>query len=70
VNCIICGTFDTDITAAYVRNPDFLPGVVRSIALHCVGLPEEVTGAALYFASAASSYTTGTRITIDGGITP
>jgi len=35
-----------------------------------VGLAEEVVGAALYFASAASSYTTGSLITIDGGVIP
>ena len=31
------------------------------------GQPEEVVGAALYFASDASSYTTGATIKIDGG---
>ena len=33
-----------------------------------IGLPDEIAGAALYFASAASSYTTGTEIVIDGGM--
>ena len=70
VNCIVCGTFDTDASAGFVRNPDFLPEVVRPIALKRVGLAEEVVGAALYFASAASSYTTGSLITIDGGVIP
>ena len=31
------------------------------------GEPDEVVGAALYFASAASSYTTGSILKIDGG---
>ncbi|MFZ9371077.1 MAG: SDR family oxidoreductase [Limnohabitans sp.] len=31
------------------------------------GEPEEVIGAALYFASGASSYTTGAILKIDGG---
>jgi NAD(P)-dependent dehydrogenase (short-subunit alcohol dehydrogenase family) len=33
-----------------------------------IGLPDEIAGAALYFASNASSYTTGTEIVIDGGM--
>ncbi len=70
VNCIVCGTFDTDVTASFVRNEDTLPHVVEPIALKRVGQPEEVVGAALYFASSASSYTTGTCVTVDGGVRP
>lgn len=70
VNCIVCGTFDTDAAASFVRNEALLPEVIKPIALHRVGKPEEVVGAVVYFASAASSYTTGTCITIDGGVAP
>ncbi len=70
VNCIVCGTFDTDAAAGFVRNEQTLPHVIEPIALKRVGEPEEVVGAALYFASAASSYTTGTTVTIDGGVRP
>lgn len=70
VNCIVCGTFDTDAAAGFVRNEDTLPYVVEPIAQQRVGLPDEVVGAALYFASAASSYTTGTCLTVDGGVRP
>ena len=70
VNCIVCGTFDTDAAAGFVRNPDTLPHVIEPIALNRVGEPKEVVGAVIYFASAASSYTTGTCMTIDGGIRP
>jgi NAD(P)-dependent dehydrogenase (short-subunit alcohol dehydrogenase family) len=31
------------------------------------GQPEEIVGAALYLASAASTYTTGSLLTVDGG---
>ncbi|BBX05830.1 SDR family NAD(P)-dependent oxidoreductase [Mycolicibacterium aichiense] len=69
VNCIICGTFDTDAAAGFVRNPDTLPDVVKPIALGRVGRPEEVVGAVVYLLSDASSYTTGSLMTIDGGVT-
>ena len=61
---------DTDAAAGFVRNPDSLPYVIEPIALNRVGEPKDVVGAVIYFASAASSYTTGTCMTIDGGIRP
>ena len=47
VNGIICGTFDTDAAAGFVRNLEMLPEVVRLIALGRVGRPEEIVGAAV-----------------------
>lgn len=66
VNGIVCGTFDTDATAGFVRNADILPEIVRPIALGRVGRPDEIVGAAVYLVSDASSYTTGSLMTIDG----
>lgn len=70
VNCILCGIFDTDITAGFVRNEALLAEVIKPIAQQRVGQPEEVVAAVIYFSSAASSYTTGTCMNIDGGIAP
>ncbi|NQX87282.1 MAG: glucose 1-dehydrogenase [Halioglobus sp.] len=70
VNCIVCGTFDTDAASAMLANDDIRPYIVEPVALKRVGEPDEVVGAALYFASGASSYTTGTCMTIDGGVRP
>jgi NAD(P)-dependent dehydrogenase (short-subunit alcohol dehydrogenase family) len=67
VNAVVCGTFDTDATTGLVRNPDIWPLIVNRIALRRVGQPEEVLGAVLYFLSQASSYTTGSMVTVDGG---
>ena len=39
-----------------------------AIALRRGGEPNEIVGAALYFASDASSYTTGSILTVDGGV--
>ncbi|HZQ83296.1 MAG TPA: glucose 1-dehydrogenase [Acidimicrobiales bacterium] len=65
VNCIIPGAFATDVTnwwddatkAAAAANPP----------LKRIGDPSEIVGTALYLASDASSYTTGTHIVVDGG---
>ena len=37
-------------------------------ALERAGEPEEIVGAALYFATDASSYTSGAILRVDGGI--
>ena len=67
VNGIVCGTFDTDATSGFVRNPDLLPDVVAPIPLRRVGRPDEIVGTAIYLLSDASSYTTGSLISVDGG---
>lgn len=68
VNGIICGTFDTDAASGFVRDPARLPDILRPIALDRVGRPDEIVGAVIYLLSGASSYTTGSLMTIDGGV--
>ncbi len=66
VNCIMPGPFLTDISKAWDMEA-FEKRAREGIPLQRGGEPEEVVGAALYFASAASSYTTGAILKIDGG---
>jgi NAD(P)-dependent dehydrogenase (short-subunit alcohol dehydrogenase family) len=66
VNCIMAGPFLTDVAKAWDMESVNL-GVQRH-ALRRVGQPDEVVGAALYFASDASSFTTGAVLRVDGGI--
>ena len=40
----------------------------KVLPMHRIGQPDDIAGAAIYLASAASNYTTGTEIIIDGGV--
>jgi NAD(P)-dependent dehydrogenase (short-subunit alcohol dehydrogenase family) len=66
VNCIIPGPFLTDISKAWDLET-FKKNAKTTIPLQRGGEPEEIVGAALYFASNASSYTTGALLTVAGG---
>ena len=67
VNCIMAGPFLTDIAKAWDM-PAFERAAQARHALGRGGQPEEIVGAAVYFASEASSYTTGAILRVDGGI--
>ena len=66
VNSIMCGPFLTDIAKAWDMVA-FNQRAATSMALKRGGEAEEVVGAALYFASGASSFTTGAVLRVDGG---
>lgn len=66
VNSIMAGPFLTDIAKAWDME-QFKKRAEETIALKRGGQAEEIVGAALYFASAASSFTTGSVLRVDGG---
>lgn len=66
VNGIMPGPFLTDISKAWDLDA-FQKNAEHNIPLRRGGEASEIVGAALYLASAASSYTTGAIIKIDGG---
>jgi len=68
VNAIAPGTVDTDM----VRNntPETQERMARASLLGRAADPDEVVGLALYLASDASSFMTGSSINIDGGLVP
>jgi NAD(P)-dependent dehydrogenase (short-subunit alcohol dehydrogenase family) len=65
VNAIMPGPFLTTISRAW--DMDLFAERARTFPLRRAGDAGEITGAALYLASDASSYTTGTVLTVDGG---
>jgi len=66
VNAIQAGPFLTDISKSWDLEA-FAERARTTIALGRGGEPDEVVGAALYFASAASSFCTGAVLRLDGG---
>ena len=63
---IQAGPFLTDISHAWDMEA-FAERARNLIALERGGEPEEIVGAALYFASPASSFCTGAILRLDGG---
>ena len=47
-----------------------MAAAARNPALRRIGDPAEIVGTVLYFASDASSYTTGALLRVDGGAAP
>ncbi|WP_433666194.1 SDR family NAD(P)-dependent oxidoreductase [Nocardia sp. CA-136227] len=65
VNTIRCGPFDTDIAKAWPA--EMRTELARHTALGRLGVPADMVGAALFFASDASAYCTGATLALDGG---
>jgi len=68
VNCIAPGPFLTDANRRWIRErPEFDAEVAASIPLGRWGDPKEIGGLAVYLASEASSFMTGSVLVLDGG---
>jgi len=66
VNTLMAGPFFTDVSKAW--DLDRVEEGLQRHALRRGGQPEEIIGAALFLASDASSYTSGSILRADGGI--
>lgn len=69
INSIAPGWIATDLNATMRADEGSLSTAVGMIPMGRMGEAEEIVGAAIYLASDASSFVTGTTITIDGGQT-
>ncbi len=67
-NAIAPGFFATEMNTALVENAEFSAWVAGRTPLGRWGRPEEIAGAAVFFASEAGSYVNGHVLTVDGGL--
>ena len=66
VNAIAPGPFESKMMAETLEN--FGEAIVSSVPLARIGRPEDMAGVAMYLASRAGAYVTGTVIPVDGGM--
>lgn len=67
VNAIAPGYITTDATAALQADPDRNPALLARIPAGRWGAPDDLKGATVFLASAASHYMHGSLLVIDGG---
>ncbi len=66
VNAILPGWIDTDLTAPVKNTAQYDEIILRTPAGR-FGAPEDVAGTAIFLASDASNFVTGSVVTVDGG---
>jgi NAD(P)-dependent dehydrogenase (short-subunit alcohol dehydrogenase family) len=67
VNAIGPGYFETEMSKPLFQDPATVKRFIERIPQRRTGFPEDLAGAAIYLASAASDYMTGQIIYVDGG---
>jgi NAD(P)-dependent dehydrogenase (short-subunit alcohol dehydrogenase family) len=66
VNAISPGMIETGTA----QSPRWPPGMDKEIPIGRVGVPQDIVGAAIYLASDAASFATGTNLVVHGGAKP
>lgn len=69
VNLLAPGYVETDMTAGIRSNPRLHDDVIGAIPMGRITSPEEVASTAVFLASDASRYMTGSTLVVDGGLT-
>jgi NAD(P)-dependent dehydrogenase (short-subunit alcohol dehydrogenase family) len=69
VNAIAPGLVETKFASAIVQNPMLRDHVIKRTPLARHAQPVEIAGAAVYLLADASSFTTGSVLVADGGLT-
>jgi len=69
VNGIAPGAIATDMNKEILQDEQKKKEEEMRIPLHRIGSPEEIAKVALFLASDAASYMTGTTVYVDGGLT-
>jgi NAD(P)-dependent dehydrogenase (short-subunit alcohol dehydrogenase family) len=68
VNALLPGGTDTPMGRTFANTPEAIAFVKSLHALKRLAQPEEIANSALYLASDLSSFTTGTALLADGGV--
>jgi NAD(P)-dependent dehydrogenase (short-subunit alcohol dehydrogenase family) len=68
VNAILPGLVHTRMARSVIDDPEVYAGYMKDIPMHRHGTPDELARAALFLATDASSYMTGSLLTVDGGV--
>jgi NAD(P)-dependent dehydrogenase (short-subunit alcohol dehydrogenase family) len=68
VNCLAPGWFRTAQNAVLYENEEWVKTLVERIPVRRPGVPGDLEGAIVFFASEASRYVTGQTLLVDGGI--
>ncbi|OAP60213.1 hypothetical protein AYL99_05215 [Fonsecaea erecta] len=66
-NSICPGTIETDMNKAHLDRDGLRAVMAGKTALGRLGTPEDIAGAAVFFASDLSAYVTGQYLLVDGG---
>jgi glucose 1-dehydrogenase len=69
INNIAPGAIETPINATLLNDPVKLASLKGQIPLGRLGRPDDVSGLAVFLASAESAYVTGSTYLVDGGLT-
>jgi NAD(P)-dependent dehydrogenase (short-subunit alcohol dehydrogenase family) len=69
VNSLAPCFVDTELNAPFFTQKDWYEAKLKLVPLGRHSVPEDLVGAAVFLASDASSYITGTTILVDGGLT-
>ncbi|MDX1496832.1 MAG: SDR family oxidoreductase [Salinisphaeraceae bacterium] len=67
VNAVLPGLTDTKFASALTQNDQIMQSIAPKIPMGRAADPSEIAPAILYLASDASSYMTGSCVTVDGG---
>ena len=68
VNAVAPGYVETAITDRILKFPAARQGLIDKTPMGRLGRPEDMTGAAVFFASDDSIYCTGAELAVDGGM--
>lgn len=68
VNALVPGGTDTPMSRVFANTPEALAYVQELHALKRMASTDEIAKSALYLASDASSFTTGSALLVDGGV--